>query len=249
MSAAILLHRPGGGPVIPSQRYGSFELKAAFRRHMAMAVLASAIVTTLILALAFSLGTAVHLHPAFPPVVDGPRVYVHFFPAPEPPQNHLTPTLPKLAADGRIVAVPDHTDTPDIPPGPTAIDPPNIVGTDPSLVQNGHPKPSPRDPTPWEGPTSGTRPDVEPVLLTRVTPAYPEIARQASVEGPVVLRAQVLEDGSVGEVVVEEGMPLLNGAAVQAVRRFRFRPALVAGRPVTVWVQVPLRFRLSDLDR
>ncbi len=86
--------------------------------------------------------------------------------------------------------------------------------------------------------------EVEPALAVQVKPVYPEFAVQAQVEGTVLLWARVETDGTVGEVRVRKSVPLLDEAAVAAVRRWRFTPALASGKPVAVWVSVPVRFSL-----
>lgn len=87
-------------------------------------------------------------------------------------------------------------------------------------------------------------PGAVPILVHMPTPVYPEIARTAEVQGTVVLQLQVGPDGSVLDVRVLRGHPMLNEAAIQAARAARFRPATQQGRPVPVWVQFPVRFSL-----
>jgi periplasmic protein TonB len=85
----------------------------------------------------------------------------------------------------------------------------------------------------------------EPQVTASVAPAYPEIARQAGIEGTVTLRVLVGEDGRVRQAVVVDGVAVLNEAAIRAALQYRFKPALAAGRPVAVWVVLPFRFRLN----
>ena len=81
----------------------------------------------------------------------------------------------------------------------------------------------------------------EPIYTVRG--AYPDIARQAGVEGTVVVQALVGTDGRVRDTRVVRSIPLLNGAALEAVRQWRFKPASTGGRPVAAWVSVPMSFR------
>ncbi|MBD3161289.1 MAG: TonB family protein [Candidatus Eisenbacteria bacterium] len=84
-----------------------------------------------------------------------------------------------------------------------------------------------------------------PVLINIPAPIYPELARQAEVEGTVVIRALVGTDGTVLDAVIADGIPMLNDAALAAVRKAHFKPALQQHRPVAVWVSIPIRFRLN----
>ena len=72
---------------------------------------------------------------------------------------------------------------------------------------------------------------------------YPDIARQAGVEGTVVVQALVGTDGRVRDMRIVRSIPMLNGAALEAVRQWRFKPAATGGKPVAAWVSVPIPFR------
>jgi len=84
----------------------------------------------------------------------------------------------------------------------------------------------------------------------QITPSYPATARQLGVEGTALLRVFVDADGRVGAVVVKQsaGHPDLDRAAADAVRRWRFEPALNSAGPVSMWALVPVEFRISDRD-
>jgi protein TonB len=86
--------------------------------------------------------------------------------------------------------------------------------------------------------------DELPVARRIVEPAYPDLAREAQVEGLVVVRARVDSTGRVDQVEIERSVPLLDQAALDAARKFRFDPARVGRHPVAVWVQLPFRFKL-----
>jgi len=85
-----------------------------------------------------------------------------------------------------------------------------------------------------------------PTIIQTVNPVYPEMARQAEVEGTVMLRLLVGKDGKVKDAIVTQGVTMLNEAAVDAAKQFVFRPALQQHRPVEVWVQIPMRFSLHN---
>jgi TonB family protein len=83
-----------------------------------------------------------------------------------------------------------------------------------------------------------------PVLLSMPRPVYPETARAADVSGTVILDILVDTDGSVKDVRIFKGHPMLNEAALVAARGAKFRPAKQGKMSVPVWVQFPMRFSL-----
>lgn len=85
----------------------------------------------------------------------------------------------------------------------------------------------------------------EPKKLRNVPPVYPEVAKQARVQGTVVLEATIDPSGRVDNVRVLRGIPLLNDAAVDAVRKWVYSPTLLNGRPVPVIMTVTVNFTLS----
>jgi protein TonB len=82
----------------------------------------------------------------------------------------------------------------------------------------------------------------EPVPVTRVEPSYPEFAREAQIQGKVTLHVLVGKDGRVKSVKVIKGVTGLNEAAVEAIKKWVFKPALSNNKPVAVWVEVPMDF-------
>jgi TonB family protein len=85
----------------------------------------------------------------------------------------------------------------------------------------------------------------EPRKLTNVAPVYPEIAKQARVQGIVILEVTISPRGHVTHVRVLRGAPLLDAAAVEAVRQWVYTPTLLNGVPVPVIMTVTVNFRLS----
>jgi protein TonB len=79
-------------------------------------------------------------------------------------------------------------------------------------------------------------------------PVYPSLARKMSHEGVVLLAAEILSDGRVGQLVVKKssGFPALDQSALDAVKRWKFIPARWMGKAVSAWVDVPVKFRLSE---
>ncbi len=84
-----------------------------------------------------------------------------------------------------------------------------------------------------------------PELVRRIEPAYPEIARRARQEGVVVVEAIISSSGTIEDVrVVKSAGVLLDSAAEEAVRKWRYRPATLNGRAVRVLLTVTVAFRL-----
>ena len=81
-------------------------------------------------------------------------------------------------------------------------------------------------------------------LLRRVDPEYPESAKSQHIEGAVVLEAQVLGDGTVGNVAIVQGDPLLAEAAANAVKQWKYQPYSVNGRPVEREERITVKFSL-----
>jgi periplasmic protein TonB len=82
-------------------------------------------------------------------------------------------------------------------------------------------------------------------LVYDVAPKYPPEAGRARIEGTVVLLAMIGKDGTVEDVRVEKGLPVLAQAATEAVKQWRYRPYLLNGEPVEVDSQITINFTLS----
>jgi len=85
----------------------------------------------------------------------------------------------------------------------------------------------------------------EPTKLKSVAPVYPEAAKQARVQGVVILECTISPRGDVVDVKVLRGIPLLDQAAVDAVRQWVYTPTLLNGVPVPVIMTVTVNFKLS----
>jgi TonB family protein len=83
-------------------------------------------------------------------------------------------------------------------------------------------------------------------IAYQVTPVYPEPARQAGVQGTVVLDTVVNPDGAVAQMKVVSGPEVLSQAAMDAVRWWRYEPYLVNGRPAAVETTVAVDFQLAN---
>jgi protein TonB len=84
----------------------------------------------------------------------------------------------------------------------------------------------------------------QPRLLRRIEPVYPEIARQARVEGVVIIEATTDIYGRVANDRVLRSIPLLDEAALEAVRKWMYEPMVINGRPRGVVFTVTVRFVL-----
>jgi TonB family protein len=81
-----------------------------------------------------------------------------------------------------------------------------------------------------------------PVKIVDVPPVRPEMAVRANVRGVVVLEVTVDVDGTVKDARVLRSLPLLDAAAIEAVRQWRYEPTTVGGKPVPVIITVPVEF-------
>ena len=90
--------------------------------------------------------------------------------------------------------------------------------------------------------------DTEPQFIKYVVPEYPELARKAGVEGVVVVNLLVDTKGKVVKAVPVSGPEILRDSAVKAALECLLTPALQRDKPVAVWVALPFRFRLKDVQ-
>jgi protein TonB len=83
------------------------------------------------------------------------------------------------------------------------------------------------------------------MLLEKPNPVYPPIAKAAHVEGTVVLQATISKTGTITTLKVVSGPAMLQEAALDAVRTWRYRPYLLSNRPVEVETTVSIVFALG----
>ena len=179
--------------------------------------------------------------------VDGPTKIVdpHVIsptPTPGPSRPNYGFTTPETPhKDGVFDPVPD----------PVSRD--EVGGDDPGDIGEGDPPPVPGD-GPGDGPFGGYAPapadtffafDELPVLLSITAPVYPDLARQAGIDGTVMVRVLVTRAGKVKEAFAVEGPEPLWAAAVDAAKTALFKPALQGDNPVEVWVMIPVTFSIN----
>lgn len=132
------------------------------------------------------------------------------------------------------------------------------------------PKPKPREPDPLPAEEPAKQEEVQPEVQQEATPPspvqldaepdyradylnnpkppYPMVARRMGFHGTVVLDVEVLAEGRAGEVVLHKGCgyDILDKAAIQTVKTWKFLPARRFGQPVTQRFLVPIKFSLED---
>jgi protein TonB len=83
------------------------------------------------------------------------------------------------------------------------------------------------------------------LLIRRVNPAYPPLARQARIQGQVLLRAQISKEGAIENLQLISGHPMLVQSALDAVKQWKYKPYLLNGEPVEVDTEIQVNFTLS----
>lgn len=230
---------------------GSFhpgrELDRASRAHLPRATVLACLLGVVVWCLARTLAPLL-VHPVGalvpPPFYIEP--YTPIAPASPPAYVPRVPQAPAPSADFHAIPrpVPDTQDPvvrpaePGAAPGvtPGVRDAARVRGEG---VENAPPRP---ELLPARGVYVYRDQDPQPLFAPK--PEYPDIARQAQVEGTVSLDVLVGRDGRVIDVQVARSVPLLDQAAVETIRRWTFRPALVDGHPIAVWVSLPIHFTL-----
>lgn len=226
--------------------YGAPELKEVSRKYMTRAVIGAALAWTLVYLLSFGTSefmkhkaheTSVIVVPyrelaAPPPLTQD---------APPPQVQIAQPVAPPTV--GVAVPVPDA----EAPPEQTIASQEDIAQATPGVSAGNGDQIVVAPPSEDELPKLGEYVYVEelPEAITKVAPEYPDIARQANVDGTVMLQVLVGKDGKVKDAKVVKSVAMLDAAAVAAVKQWIFKPALSNNKPVAVWVAVPMKFTLN----
>lgn len=191
-----------------------------------------------------------------PPIVTPP-------PAAGPEQTEPTPAPPPEPAM-KSEPLPEPAVKPEAVPEPAAPPPRR------KIAQARHPRPkrpghsSPVEPQPATEPTSvvaarsATAPTSTAAAIVSMEsrkveylfnppPAYPPRARRLGLEGEVLIRTRVLPNGESDQLMLERssGYALLDEAALEAIRKWRFRPARRGDEQIVSWIEIPVRFRLE----
>ena len=132
-------------------------------------------------------------------------------------------------------------------PAPSSAEsaPAKPASPEPSSVEPGPARSEPKLPqrvrVPWDQSIK--------LIKTEVPPVYPTLAREARIQGTVVLDADISRDGAVESLKAISGHPMLIPAAVDAVRQWRFQPYRLKGAPVAMSTQVVVKFTLTGAPK
>jgi protein TonB len=181
-----------------------------------------------------------------PPPVPAPPVTVPSAPATAPAVAAPTPAAP--AATAPPAAEP--AGAPAVTPGPASTDRRRAAAT-----KKEAPAPRAAEPTPQAPPRAAESNTSQPVRaggniptptkIKDVRPVYPPQAIQARIQGVVIIEATIGKDGAVERARVLRSIPLLDPAALDAVRQWRFTPTTLNGEPVPVIMTVTVQFALQ----
>ena len=119
--------------------------------------------------------------------------------------------------------------------------PGNGIGDGAGVTQIARPGPSSHPDRPIQR-SSGV---MEALLIHRVQPDYPQVAKEIHLSGNVELRAIIGTDGTVENIEVVSGNPILANAAVSAVKQWRYQPTRLSGIPVEVETVITVQFRME----
>jgi periplasmic protein TonB len=161
-----------------------------------------------------------------------------------PPLTIVTqpPVIPRQIYDGPVEVAGPSLGPTNGGPGVLGGDPngPDIPGTGNRQLPPEIKPPKPAQPLKL---SSGV---MEAALIRQIQPIYPQSARMMHLSGEVVLHAIIGSDGSVRELQVMSGHPILAQAALAAVREWRYRPTMLSGEPVEVDTTITVHFDLGS---
>lgn len=227
--------------------YGAPELIAGERERMARATFGS----SMLFALAFTALWLVATHLP-PPAARVERIEIHVLEPPPPlaeaaPPGHYVPPAPAARSSLHDIPVPVADRDAPIAPVETVARPGagGAEGTPSDDLRIAPPEPvagAGADPDP----TAPAFVDEYPELIRCAAVVYPDLAREAGVEGRVLVLILVGKDGRAQEVRADpkHTVPMLEAAALESARSCVFKPALTNGHAVAVWVARPYEFHL-----
>lgn len=173
--------------------------------------------------------------------------YVPVVPTAPPQARRVAPAATSQVAPGAPVVAPEAIGA----ESGVVFEPENVATTGIEGIITGGVGQIVVDAPPPPPPAAATGPivvggNIKPPARTKyVAPVYPEIARNARVQGVVILEAIIGADGKVEQARVLRSKPLLDEAALVAVRAWEYTPTLLNGRPTPVIMTVTVQFTLS----
>jgi protein TonB len=220
--------------------YGASELKENYQKYLLRGLVAASLLSFL--------GVGTYWSSMYATGKEEPRIILRILRTELTLPPSLTGSSPALAVAvaapsakpkvGIPVAVPDAEISPEatIPAQPDLSSIPAEVGTGSGtdiIIEE-------------EAPPIFVEYEKGPVAIRKVTPAYPEIARRAGIEGTVHVKIWVDKEGKVRKAEIHKSdADIFNQPAIDAVTQWVFTPALMKNGPVSVWVVIPLKFQLQ----
>ena len=167
------------------------------------------------------------------------------------PTTRTAPVLPNVTVPNTlepprdVPAPPAGPVFPNVPPSGTGTIDPNLLGPpgDTMPAPPSPPRPEPKAPPSVFRIGQGIR---EPKRIAGAPPEYPVFARSARIQGVVILEAVINERGTIERVKVLKSEPLLDAAAIAAVKEWRYTPTLLNGVPVSVLMTITINFTLQN---
>ena len=232
-----------------TQKYGAIELKAVAQKYMMIGVVAASILSFSFIGSYYLIGwlteeeEPVHM------------VRIMKYSDLGPPPSLTSQAAPAVAVAG--AAVKPSVGVP-VPVPDAEVSPEQTIASQTELSQQSAPTVDP-------GANAGSAqieqdlkidddaapPDFvpyekEPTVVKRVEPKYPDLALRAGLEGNVFVKVWVDKEGKVRKVVLlKSDAPIFEDAAIGAAKQWVFTPAVMQKGPVSVWVSIPFRFRLT----
>jgi protein TonB len=195
------------------------------------------------------------IHPEMLPQITNPILMQAPPPVQEPRPVVRTEQVQNAPSEIRVETfqapstIPSHPWIPGTPEPPSSDGPINLGGdlnsmAGPDNPFNGRMHPDVRQATPaaTQHVSSGV---MQGMLIDKVIPAYPAIARATRTSGAVVLQATISRTGTIENLRVMSGPPMLRQAALDAVKQWRYRPYMLNGQPVEVETAVEVDFTLD----
>lgn len=231
-------------------KYGAYELRGLYQKYATRALIFAAIFHFVGIGLYYG---AVYLATEDEPVYTVRIMkYSDLGPPPSITNSQAAPAVSVTGAAakptvGTPVPVPDAEISPEATImsqtemqqiGP--VSDPNAAGTGPVAIQN--------DVNIDDGPPPDFVPvEKQPAPVKSPSPAYPEIARRAGVEGTVWVKIWVDKEGKAKKALIQKSdAELFNQAAIDAAMQWVFTPAVMNNGPVAVWVSIPFKFKLNQ---